>query len=109
VAKIDQALLAALERKLGTTKSNIYRLIEEKTRSSFLPRHLAAIALAAERGVNIAKFASHEELERIRSTNNTNHGVAAAARAIILRSYMSVPARTASTLSPLLKPTRQHS
>ena len=75
MAKIDQALLAALERKLGTTKSNIYRLIEEKTRSSFLPRNLAAIALAAERGVNIAKFASHEELDRIRNASNSSHGV----------------------------------
>jgi predicted nucleotide-binding protein len=76
VTKIDRALLAALERKLGTTKSNIYRLNEEKTRSSFLPRNLAAIALAAERGVNIAKFASHEELDRIRNANNSNHGIA---------------------------------
>lgn len=76
MTKIDQALLAALERKLGTTKSNIYRLNEEKTRSSFLPRNLAAIALAAERGVNIAKFASHEELDRIRNANNSNHGIA---------------------------------
>ena len=76
MTKIDRALLAALERKLGTTKSNIYRLKEEKTRSSFLPRNLAAIALAAERGVNIAKFASHEELDRIRNANNSNHGIA---------------------------------
>ncbi len=74
--KIDQALLNALERKLGTTKSNIYRLIEEKTRSSFLPRHLAAIALAAERGVNIAKFASHEDLDRIRSAKNGSREIA---------------------------------
>ena len=74
MAKIDSALLDALERKLGTGKRNIYRLIEEKTRSSFLPRHLAAIALAAEKGVNIAKFASHEDLDRIRSANNSNRG-----------------------------------
>lgn len=75
--KIDQALLDALERKIGTGKSNVYRLIEEKTRSSFLPRHLAAIALAAERGVNIAKFASHEDLDRIRNANNSGHAAAA--------------------------------
>jgi len=79
VAKIDQDLLAALERKLGTTKSNIYRRIEEKTRSSFLPRHLAAIALAAEEGVNIAKFASHDDLDRIRSANSGNREVVVAA------------------------------
>lgn len=75
MAKIDQALLDALERKLGTSKRNIYRLIEEKIRASFLPRHLAAIALAADRGINIAKFASHEELDRIRSANTNSHGV----------------------------------
>lgn len=88
MAKIDQALLAALERKLGTTKSNIYRLIEEKTRSSFLPRHLAAIALAAERGVNIAKFASQEELERIRSTSNNSHGVVVPATAATIETRL---------------------
>jgi len=81
VAKIDPALLVALERKLGTTKSNIYRLIGEKARLSFLPRHLAAIKLAAERGVTIAKYASHEELEKIRSASNNSHEVVVPAMA----------------------------
>lgn len=81
MAKIDPALLVALERKLGTTKSNIYRLIGEKARLSFLPRHLAAIKLAAERGVTIAKYASHEELEKIRSASNNSHEVVVPAMA----------------------------
>jgi predicted nucleotide-binding protein len=88
VAKIDQALLAALERKLGTTKSNIYRLIGEKARASFLPRNLAAIKLAAERGVTIAKYASHEELEKIRSAGNSSHEIVLPATAATIQTRL---------------------
>ncbi|MFA5803907.1 MAG: nucleotide-binding protein [Melioribacteraceae bacterium] len=37
-------------------------------RETHLPRHLAAIVLASERGINISKFASDDDLASIRST-----------------------------------------
>ena len=50
------------------SQSRVYELIDAKVRTSHLPRPLAAIALAAERGINISKFASEEDLASLRSS-----------------------------------------
>lgn len=64
--KINPDLLDRLATKLGVGKARVYALIDEKVRSSHLPRHLAAIALAAERGIGISRFATSEQLAEIR-------------------------------------------
>lgn len=66
MARIDSALLQRLVDKLGLSQSRVYGLIDAKVRSTHLPRHLAAIALASERGINISKFASADDLAQIR-------------------------------------------
>jgi predicted nucleotide-binding protein len=66
MARINQDLLERLRTKLGVGQSRIYALIDEKVRIAHLPRPLAAIALASERGINISKFASAEDLAIIR-------------------------------------------
>ncbi|MCX6907850.1 MAG: nucleotide-binding protein [Verrucomicrobia bacterium] len=69
--KINEQLFQRLLNKLGVGRSRVYALIDEKVRNAHIPRHLAAIAVAAERGINISKFASSEDLATIRhSTNN---------------------------------------
>lgn len=67
MSRINQELLGRIKSKLGISQSRAYALIDEKVRSLALPRNLAAIALAAERGINISRFASREELAEIRS------------------------------------------
>jgi predicted nucleotide-binding protein len=67
VARINTKLIQALREKLGTSERNVYRLIAEKAAEKLLPRHLAAIALAAERGLTIGKFASADDLKELRS------------------------------------------
>ncbi len=64
--KINPDLLDRLATKLGVGKGRVYALIDEKVRSSHLPRHLAAIALAAERGIGISRFATADQLAEIR-------------------------------------------
>lgn len=64
--RINPDLLDRLATKLGVGKARVYALIDEKVRSSHLPRHLAAIALAAERGIGISRFATSEQLAEIR-------------------------------------------
>lgn len=49
----------------------MYKLIAQKVRKTHLPRHLAAIALASEKGINISPFASDEDLSEIRQTAPT--------------------------------------
>ncbi len=66
--RINADLLKRLESKLGVSQARIYALIDQKVRSSHLPRHIAAIALASERGINISKYATAEDLAMIRGT-----------------------------------------
>src|SRR5687768_16099360 len=65
MAPINPQLLERLTKKLGVGQSQVYRLIDAKVRTAHLPRPLAAIALAAERGINISKFASAADLAAI--------------------------------------------
>ena len=66
--RINPLLIERLKTKLGLGTSRIYALIDEKVRSAHLPRELAAIAVAADRGINISKFASAEDLAAIRQS-----------------------------------------
>src|SRR5882672_9130545 len=68
MARINQQLLDRLQNKLRLSQSRVYGLIDAKVRSAHLPRDLAAIAVAAERGVSISKFASAEDLAAIRQS-----------------------------------------
>ena len=68
MARINQQLLERLQNKLGLSQSRVYALIDAKVRSAHLPRHLAAIAVAADRGINISKFASADDLAAIRQS-----------------------------------------
>ena len=43
-------------------------MIADKVRTAHLPRHLAAIAVAAEHGINISKFATPDDLSAIRQS-----------------------------------------
>ena len=68
MAKINQMLLERLQTKLGLGRSQVYKLIDAKVRSASLPRNLAALAVAAETGINISRFASGEDLSTIRQS-----------------------------------------
>jgi predicted nucleotide-binding protein len=67
VPSIDQSLLERISKKLAVGKPRVYQLIDDKVRETHLPRHLAAVALASERGINISKYASADDLAVIRS------------------------------------------
>ena len=67
VPRIDQSLLERISKKLVIGKPRVYQLIDDKVRETHLPRHLAAVALASERGINISKYASADDLAVIRS------------------------------------------
>lgn len=64
--RVSPELLEKLRAKTGLSASQVYKLIGEKVRNTALPRHLAAIALANERGVSISRFADDDDLATIR-------------------------------------------
>ncbi len=66
MARIDGGLFARLKTKLGVSQRRVYQLVDEKVRETHLPRHLAAIALASERGINIYRFATEDDLATFR-------------------------------------------
>ena len=64
--QINPKLFDHLRKRLGVSASSLYRRIEQRARGSVLPRHLAALEVARAAGLNIAKFASIEELASLR-------------------------------------------
>jgi hypothetical protein len=72
MARINQALLNKIQKELGIRKTRVYELIERKMAETHLDRHLAAIALASEYGIGIAKYASSEDLATIRGISSTH-------------------------------------
>jgi len=66
VTPIDPKLLKRLEKKLGFSKRRLYEIIADKVNATALPRHLAALQLAAEHGINISRFASDDDLAVLR-------------------------------------------
>lgn len=71
MAKINQDLLDRLRTRLGLSQARVYRIIDEKVQESHLPRRLAAIVVASERGINISKYSSDEDLAAIRNAAST--------------------------------------
>jgi predicted nucleotide-binding protein len=69
VAWINHGLFQRLQEKSGLSKSRIYALVEDKVRETHLPRHLAALAVGADYGVNISRFATEENLAIMRAVN----------------------------------------
>jgi hypothetical protein len=70
MARINQALLRKLQNELGIGQRRAYELIEQKMAETHLDRHLAAIALASEHGIGIAKYATSEDLATIRGASS---------------------------------------
>ncbi len=70
MTKINQALLGKLQKELGIRKARVYKLIARKMAETHLDRHLAAIALASEHGIGIAKYATSEDLATIRGVSS---------------------------------------
>lgn len=75
MAPINQELLEKIQSKLKVSPQRAYALIKEKANATYLPRNLAAVALASDIGVNIKKsFATDEErLQISRSNRPTAH------------------------------------
>jgi len=70
VPRIPPKLIERLHKKLDVGPSRLYALIDRTGRQMGMPRHLAAIALAASRGININQFATEEYYAAIRGATH---------------------------------------
>jgi predicted nucleotide-binding protein len=70
MARVNQSLLTRLESKLKVGRKQVYALIQRKGLQTHLPAELAAIALAAEKGIGINRYASAEQLAQIRQATS---------------------------------------
>jgi predicted nucleotide-binding protein len=77
MSRVSPALLAKIESKRGISKARAYELIAAKARQLMVDRHLAALAVAADIGINVNKkaYASSEDRVALASAlrGGTNH------------------------------------
>jgi len=66
MARISPELLAAIRKKTKLSRPAVYARIQQVATAEFLPRHLAAIKVAADEGVAINRYAKAEELAELR-------------------------------------------
>jgi predicted nucleotide-binding protein len=70
--KINSQLLDRLKNKLGVGTPRLYAIIADKASQTLLDRHLAALVVATENGVNIHKFSTPDERAQIRGNLKLN-------------------------------------
>lgn len=70
MAPINPDLLAKIMKKLDVGKSRAYARIDETVRSTSLPRHVAALLVARDAGVNFSRFASEADLGIMRGVSS---------------------------------------
>lgn len=64
---VDAKLRAAIVKKLGVSERHVDRLISSRSQALMLTREQAAIAIAAEVGVNVSRYATSDDLTIIRA------------------------------------------
>lgn len=64
--QIDKRLIKKLRDKTGLGPAAVYKRIGNRSREHSLPRHLAAMRVAMDHGVNISPFATAADLAEIR-------------------------------------------
>lgn len=93
MARIKKQLLQQLQRKLGVSQRQVYRLVEAKAKESFLPSNLAALKLAADSGISLSRHATEEELAEIRQAARGLNAGPNAVRTVRLPNSESVSKR----------------
>lgn len=86
--RIDPKLVERLRSKLGVGRSQLYNLIDRTSREMHIPRHFAAVALAASRSMNVSKWATDDYYAAIRGATHHPTG-----QAPVPASTAPVPAR----------------
>jgi hypothetical protein len=105
VARIHPEILEKLQKKLGINKQWAYKRIAARAGQSGLPRHLAALKLAAENGININKkeYATDAERARLAGAPPPPLGLAAPAPAVAVQSIARKPAKGKRKTAPTRK------
>lgn len=86
---IDARLLTTIRTKLGKSRPAVYRLIAEQSGRLGVRPEIAALEVASMAGVNYQRFASEEQLERLRAARASvqiSAGTTATSPALIGRS-----------------------
>jgi predicted nucleotide-binding protein len=66
MAKINQALIERLMKRLGVSKSRVYALIQEYANKNRVRRHIGALLLAGDNGISIQKYANADDHAELR-------------------------------------------
>jgi predicted nucleotide-binding protein len=66
--RINPRLLDRLKSKLSVNTARVYAIIASKASETLLDRHLAALVVASENGINIQKYSTADERAQIRGS-----------------------------------------
>ncbi len=66
--RINPQLIGRLKSTLGVNGARVYQVIADKASDTLLDRHLAALVVASENGINVQKYATTEERAQIRGS-----------------------------------------
>jgi predicted nucleotide-binding protein len=76
---VDSRLLTTIKSKLGKSRAAVYRSIAEQSARLGVRPEIAALEVASMAGINFQRFASEEQLERLRTARATVPTAAGAA------------------------------
>lgn len=70
MATINPQLLAAIMKRTGLSRAQVYARIKQTASAELLPRHLAAIRVGADAGLTINRYANGDELAQLRNAGS---------------------------------------
>lgn len=91
--KINQQLLDRLKSTLEVSTPRIYQIVADRASNTLLDRHLAALVVASENGINVQKYSTPEERAQIRGSLRPGGGGADAPQASQMASGPQAPPR----------------
>jgi predicted nucleotide-binding protein len=70
--RINQGLLQVLQRKLGVGQARVYELIKQSANTNRVPRHIAALLVAADNKLSWQKYASAQDMLDMRGPTQSH-------------------------------------
>ncbi len=70
MSRVDPKLHKKLAKQLGVTPRQVDRLINQRANELFVSRPQAALALAAEQGIDVSRFATPDDLQILRQAKS---------------------------------------
>jgi len=104
--KINQQLLERLKSTLEVSTPRIYQIVADRASDTLLDRHLAALVVASENGINVQKYSTPDERAQIRGSLRPGGGGAETPPRIQTADGLQAPVRKPGKVKRPAKPAK---